>query len=78
MKRSAGLKAPHVLTYPMPPQPTSITGPKKAPLRGPGDGETAGAGSIYPTRLVERENKSNPRNAGPERPGVFKLGRGRR
>lgn len=31
------------------------------------EGESAGVGSSYSARLVERENKSNPRNQGPTR-----------
>ena len=36
----------------------------------PSEGEDSGAGSRYQTVLVERENKSLNRNAGPERPSA--------
>ena len=29
------------------------------------EGESLGAGSVYPTVLVERQNKASPRNRGP-------------
>lgn len=36
---------------------------------GSSEGETSGVGSMDSAQLVERENKSNTRNRGPERAG---------
>lgn len=46
----------------------ATTGPHVSPKGQSGsEGESSGVGSSYSARLVERENKSNPRNQGPER-----------
>lgn len=46
----------------------ATSGPHVSPAGQTGsEGESTGVGSSYSARLVERENKSNPRNQGPER-----------